>query len=128
MSTPAIPLAVRVCFRSRSDLALVILAPRQQVAVLKRKRPRPKMNSFDLLLWTTLRRVGGRWAEVLLIVKPETVVGWHRAGFRLYWRWRFRRRGGRPRTTAEIRTLILRMVARSRHSLTKKLRPIILKR
>ena len=78
---PAILVAVRVCFRSRSDLALAILGPRQQVAVLKRKRPRPKMNSFDLLLWTTLRRVGGRWAEVLLIVKPETVVGWHRAGF-----------------------------------------------
>jgi hypothetical protein len=96
---PAIPLAVRVCFRSRSDLALAILALRQQVAVLKRKRPRPKLNSFDLLLWTTLRHVGGRWAEVLLIVKPETVVGWHRAGFRLYWRWRSRRRGGRPRTT-----------------------------
>jgi putative transposase len=124
----AILVAVRVCFRGRSDLALAILAPRQQVAVLKRKRPRPKMNSFDLLLWITLRRVGGRWAEVLLIVKPETVVGWHRAGSRLYWRWRFRRRGGRPRTTAEIRTLILRMVARSRHSLTKELRPIILKR
>jgi hypothetical protein len=86
------------------------------------------MNSFDLLLWTTLRRVGGRWAEVLLIVKPETVVGWHRAGFRLYWRWRFRRHGGRSRTTAGIRALILRMVSRSRHPLTKKSRPIILKR
>ena len=60
---PAIPVAVRVCFRSRSDLAPALLALRQQVAVLKRKRPRPKLNSFDLPLWTTLRRVGGRWAR-----------------------------------------------------------------
>ena len=74
--------ALRVFFRSRSDTALEVLALRQQVAVLKRKRPRPTLNSLDRLFWTTLRRFWSRWADVLVIVKPETVVGWHRAGFR----------------------------------------------
>ena len=69
------------------------------------------MNSGDRFFWTTLRRFWSRWADVLLIVKPETVVGWHRAGFRLYWRWRSRPRGGRPRITQELRDLI-RLLAR----------------
>jgi hypothetical protein len=55
----------------------------RQVAVLKRKRPRPRLNPWDRLFWTTLRRVWSRWTDVLIVVKPETVVGWHRAGFRL---------------------------------------------
>jgi hypothetical protein len=50
-----------------------------------------------------------RWADVLIIVNSETVVGWHRAGFRLYWRWRFRPRGGRAKITGEIRVLIRRL-------------------
>jgi hypothetical protein len=57
----------------------------------------------------TLRRFWSRWAEVLLIVKPETVVGWHRAVFRLYWRWRSRPCGGRPRITRQVRDLIGRL-------------------
>jgi len=56
-----------------------------------------------------LRESWARWQEVLVIVKPDTVVGWHRAGFRLYWRWRSRRRGGRPRVTDEILVLIRRL-------------------
>jgi hypothetical protein len=70
---------VRVFFMCRTDLALEILALRQQVAVLKRKRPRPKLTLMDRLFWTALRSGCSRWAEVLLIVKPETVVNWHRA-------------------------------------------------
>ena len=101
--------ALRVFFRSRSDTALEILALRQQVAVLKRQRPRPPLNFGDRFFWTTLRRFWSRWADVLLIVQPETVVGWHRAGFRLYWRWRCRPRGGRPRITQELRDLIGRL-------------------
>jgi putative transposase len=58
--------------------------------VLKRKRPRPKLNSLDRLFWTALRHCWSRWTEVLVIVKPDTVIGWHRAGFYLYWRWRSR--------------------------------------
>ena len=97
--------ALRVFFRSRGDIALEVLALRQQVAVLKRQQPRPPLNSGDRLFWTTLRRIWSRWAEVLLIVKPETVVGWHRAGFRFYWRWRSGLRGGRPRISQEVREL-----------------------
>ena len=73
---------VRVFLKSRSDTALEILALRQQVVVLKRKRPRPVM-SWDRVFWTTLRRLWSRWSDVVVIVKPETVVRWHRAGFRL---------------------------------------------
>jgi hypothetical protein len=101
--------AIRTFFRSRSDTALEVLALRQQVAVLKRKRPRPPLNSLDRLFWPTLRRSWSRWTDVLVIVKPETVIGWHRAGFRLYWRWRSRPRGGRPNITDEIRGLIRRL-------------------
>ena len=101
--------AVRVFLCSRGDTALEVLALRQQLSVLKRKRPRPKLNTFDRLFWTTLRRVWPRWADVLIIVKSETVVGWHRTGFRLYWRWRSRPRGGRPKITGEIRVLIRRL-------------------
>jgi putative transposase len=101
--------AIRVFIRSRSDTALEILALRQQVAVLKRKRPRPKLNSWDRLFWTTLRQCWSRWADVLVLVKPDTVVGWHRSAFRLYWRWRSRPLGGRPKITEEIRALIRRL-------------------
>jgi transposase InsO family protein len=104
--TLAILAAIRVFFRRRGDTALEVLALRQQVAVLKRKRPRPPLNSLDRIFWSTLRRLWPGWRDVLLIVKPETVVGWHRAGFRLYWRWRSRPRGGRPKITEEIRRLI----------------------
>jgi putative transposase len=102
---------IRVFFRSRTDMALEVLALRQQVAVLKRKRPRPALNSLDRFFWTSLRRFWSRWTDVLVIVKPETVVGWHRTGFRLYWRWRSRPRGGRPRITEEIRELIRRLAS-----------------
>ena len=101
--------AVRALFRTRTDAALEVLALRQQVAVLKRKRPRPPLNACDRLFWITLRRLWPRWSDVLLIVKPETVIGWHRAGFRLYGRWRSRSRGGRPRITQELRDLIVRL-------------------
>jgi hypothetical protein len=100
---------IRVFFRSRSDTAIEILALRQQVAVLKRKRPRPPLNAIDRLFWTALRRLWSRWSEILVIVKPETVIAWHRAGFRLYWRWRSRPHGGRPKVTEEIRELIRRL-------------------
>ena len=99
---------MRVFFHSRTDTALEILALRQQVAVLRRKRPRPAVHSLDRLFWTILRGFWSRWSEVLVIVKPETVVAWQCAGFRLYWRWRSRSRG-RPRISDEVRELIKRM-------------------
>ena len=101
--------ALRVFFRSRAETALEVLALRQRVAALKRKRPCPRLNRLDRLFWTTLRRFWSRWTAVLVIVKPETFIGWHRAGFRLYWRWRSRARGGRPKIPEEIRVLIRRL-------------------
>src|SRR5215467_9787328 len=98
--------AARVFFQSRADIAVEVLALRQQVAVLKRKRSQPQLCLLDRLFWTVLRATWSRWKDALFIVKPETVVGWHRAGFRLYWRWKSRRRGGRPRITEEVRVLI----------------------
>jgi len=107
----AILAAFRVFFVSRLNTSLEVLALRQQVAVLKRKRPRPSVNRLDRFFWTTLRAIWPRWSDVLLIVKPETVIAWHRASFRLYWRWRSRPRGGRPRMTEEIRVLIRRIAS-----------------
>ena len=101
--------AIRVFFCSRSDTALEVLALRQQVAVLKRKRSRSHLNKLDRFFWTILRRRWSRWIDALVIVEPETVIGWHRAGFRLYWRWRSRSKGGRPKITDEIRVLIRRV-------------------
>jgi putative transposase len=98
--------AMRVFWRSRSDTALEVLAVRQQVAGLKRKRPRAKLNSWDRPFWTALRQCWSRSTDVLVLVKPDTVIGWHRAGFRLYCRWRSRPLGGRPKITEEIRVLI----------------------
>jgi hypothetical protein len=99
--------AARVFFQCRTDIAVEVLALRQQVAVLKRKRPRPPLYALDRLFWTALRATWSRWEDALLVVKPETVVGWHRAGFRLYWRWKSRAR--RPRITEEVRVLIRRL-------------------
>jgi len=70
------------------------------------------VTALDRNFWTMLRRYWSRWTDVLVIVKPETVVGWHRAGFRLCWRWRSRPHGGRigrPKITDEIRELIQRL-------------------
>ena len=101
--------AARVFLRSRADTAVEILALRQQLAVLKRRRPRPPLSALDRLFWTVLRETWDRWKDVLVLVKPDTVVKWHRVGFRLYWRWKSRPRGGRPRISEEIRALIARL-------------------
>ena len=103
MLTSALALiaAARVFFQSRTDIAVEVLALRQQVAVLKRKRPKPPLCPLDRLFWTVLLATWSRWKDALVIVKPETVVGWHRAGYRLYWRWKSRPRGGRPRITQD---------------------------
>ena len=98
--------AVRVFFQTRTDIAVEVIALRHQLDVLKRKRPRPPLRPLDGLFWTVLRTTWSRWRDALVIVKPETVVGWHRAGFRLYWRWKSRPCGGRPRITPEVRALI----------------------
>ena len=97
--------------RSRYSLGLEILALRQQLGVLKRKRPHARLRTRDRMFWILLRRLWPAWSNVLVIVKPETVVGWHRAGFRLFWRFRSQTRNpGRPTISAEIQAVIRRMV------------------
>ena len=71
-------------FRSRYSLSLEILALRQQLCVLKRKNPRPRLRFQDRLFSISFRRLWPAWDNVLVIVKPQTVVAWHRAGFRLF--------------------------------------------
>lgn len=77
---------IRALLRPRLDLALESMALRQQLAVLKSKKPRPRLRAPDRILWMLLQRLWPRWRESLIIVKPETVVRWHREGFRRYWR------------------------------------------
>ncbi|HEY1206995.1 MAG: integrase core domain-containing protein [Bryobacteraceae bacterium] len=98
---------LRAFLRTRHDLGLEILALRQQVAVLKRKHPRPRLSGVDRLFWIALRRIWPRWMEALILVKPETVVGWHRAGFRLYWR--LRSRGGGRKIGIDVFEIVRRM-------------------
>ena len=98
-------------FRSRGELILENLALRQQLLALHVKRPRRRLTTLHKLFWVVLRRLWSEWERPLVLVTPRTVVGWHRAGFRLYWTWvsRARRVGGRRRVSKEVRTLIFRM-------------------
>jgi len=102
---------IRSWFRTRASLQVEILALRHQVAVLKRsQRRRLRLNSGDRLLWVGLSRIWSQWRSALLIVKPETVIAWHRKGFRLYWIWKTGRgTPGRPEVRDEVRELIRRM-------------------
>ena len=86
------------------------LALRQQLVVLQRATNRPRLRSQDRLFWVALSHLWRDWRSLLVIVKPETVIKWHRQGFKCYWRWRSRAgRVGRPRVDREIRDLIRRM-------------------
>src|SRR5271156_770407 len=91
-------------FRSRRDLLLENLALRQQLAVLKRRHSRPRLAATDRLFWVILRRFWSRWRHALILVQPDTVVRWHRAGFKLYWTWlsRHRVRAGRSSRPREF--------------------------
>ena len=92
------------------EVALENLALRQQLAVMKRQCPRPRLGRADRLFWVWLSRVWPHWRNTLLVVRPETVVGWHRQGFRLFWTWGSRRkRCGRPGVSPEVRDLIRKM-------------------
>ena len=97
-------------FRSRASLEAEILMLRQQIIVLRRTAPkRLSFNGFDRLIFVGLHRLFPDLREALAVVKPETVIRWHRAGFRAYWRWRSRPRRGRRTVPLEIRRLIREM-------------------
>src|SRR6202790_3012358 len=97
-------------FRSRAALEAEILTLRQQINVLRRTAPKKQtFSSIDRLIFVCLYRLRPGVRDALAIVKPETVVKWHRAGFRLYWRWKSKARGGRPTVPLEIRKLVREM-------------------
>src|SRR5882724_3261268 len=94
-------------FRSRARLEAEILVLRQPIDVLRRKSPkRLAFGGFDRMVFVGLYRLVPGIVDALAIVRPETVVRWHRAGFRSFWRWKSRRRVGRPQVALEIRKLI----------------------
>ena len=105
----AIVAVLRAFLSNRSALALENLALRHQFTVLHRTAKRPKLRRRDRIFWTWLARLWPAWKSALLIVQPETVVRWHRLGFRLYWRWKSRREAGRPKIALEVRELIRQM-------------------
>ena len=103
-------LFLRALLVPKVHLAYENLALRQQLAVLNQASKRPKLRPRDRVFWAWLSRLWTDWRSALVIVKPDTVVRWHRQGFRLYWRWKSRaRKPGRPRVEQEIRDLIRRM-------------------
>src|SRR5260370_10874171 len=100
---------LRSTVRTRRELALENLALRQQLAVWKGRQPRPRLTAMDRIFWVVLSRLWKSWRKSLQLVRPETVVGWPRQGFRRYWAWKSRRRRGRPAIRTELRDLIRRI-------------------
>src|SRR6266446_3908223 len=98
------------CFKSRRRLEAEILALRHQLNVLRQRAPRRlHLRWADRALFIWLYRRCPRLLDAITIVRPETVVRWHRRGFAAYWRWKSRSPGGRPRIGEELRALIRRM-------------------
>src|SRR2546425_12931264 len=100
---------LRSCLRTHRDLALENLALRQQLAVWKAREPRPRLTEMDRIFWVFLSKLWTSWRHSLLVVRPETVVGWHRRGFRRYWGWKRRRRSGRAMIMDRARDSVRRV-------------------
>ena len=101
---------VEDCFRSPEQLRAENAALRHQLNILRRKAPkRPRLSGSDRVLFVWLYRLFPRIIDAITIIRPETVIGWHRAGFRAWWRWKSRNLGGRPKVDRELRELIRRM-------------------
>ena len=102
--------ALGSALRARGDLIPENLALRQQLSIFKHRDPRLRLTHPERLFWIALSRAWSRWRETMVVVKPETVVGWHRWAFRRFWTWRSRHRQPvRPPTSREVRDLIRRM-------------------
>ncbi len=98
----------RLMFRSKQDIVLENLALRQQLAVQQRRMKRPKIKNTDRIFWVWISKIWNHWKSALIIVKPETVISWHRKGFKLYWKWKSRK-VGRPAIDWELIKLIRRL-------------------
>jgi hypothetical protein len=90
-----LPEMLKLLFRNRHDILLENLALRQQLVIYQRSVKHPKLKPQDRMILVWLSRVYAKWRESLVVVSPETVIGWHRQGFKLYWRWKSRK-AGRP--------------------------------
>uniref|UniRef100_UPI0025E53AFB hypothetical protein n=1 Tax=Methylocystis sp. TaxID=1911079 RepID=UPI0025E53AFB len=102
-------------FKSKSQLEAENAALRQQLVVLRRKvKGRVALSNGDRLFFVQLYRWFPSILEIITIIQPETLVRWHRAGFRRYWRRKSQRRGGRPQIQTELRALIRQMSAENR--------------
>lgn len=102
--------AARLSMRSRAALQLEILAVRHQRQVLQRsRRPHVHLTQADRLLWVWLSRIWTEWRSALVIVRPDTVIAWHRRAFRWFWTWKSRHRLGRPAVPPNVRALIRTM-------------------
>src|SRR5258705_9501866 len=94
-------------FKTQARLEAEIVLLRHQFSVLRQRVPsRPKLTSADRLLFVWLYRLFPSVLNAITVVQPETIMRWHRAGFLLYWHWKLRSRGGRPKVPSEIRRLI----------------------
>jgi putative transposase len=103
--------SIRQGLRARAGLHAEILALRHQLLVLQRSKRshRVQLGVADRVLWAWLSRLWSGWRSAVVIVKPETVIAWHRQGFRLYWSWKSRHAQGRPSVSREVIDLIRRM-------------------
>ena len=113
MRSILIPLLIGLLasFRSRAELQAEIAAPHHQLGALHRRSAvRSRLQPSDRVFWVWLSRLWSNWRRALVIIQPQTVLAWHRCGFRLYWRWKSRQRGpGRPKVSPEVRALIRKM-------------------
>jgi hypothetical protein len=107
---PALWTFLRAISTGAAGVALENLALRHQLLVLQRSVGRPRLSCWDRIFWVWLSRLWADWRTTLVIVRPATVLAWHRRGFQLYWRWKSRPIPvGRPPLDVELRTLIRRM-------------------
>ena len=100
--------------KSRRSLALENTALRHQLEVLQRNSKRSRLNPSDWAFWALLSHFLPDWRQHLSIVQPDTVIRWHRKGWRLYWQWKSKQGPGRPKVTAEVRSLIRQMSLENR--------------
>lgn len=102
-------LFLKACCCSKASLIAKNLALHQQLLVSQRTAKRPRLKRRDRIFWVGLSRIWSHWQSALVIVQPETVVRWHRQGFRVFWRLKSRFSGGRPQKSVEVRQLVRQM-------------------
>ncbi len=110
LKLPLIVAIIVAVFKDRADLVAENIALRHQLSCLRHQKSRPKLRTIDRVFWVLLSRFWSRWMELLAMVKPATVLAWHRQGFSLFWRWKSLKRGpGRPRIPEDVRKQIVQM-------------------